>query len=101
MAVGVSGESYSRARPFRPLAVTLTDHQELRTTAVLVDVLSWGCLSRPAALVAESPAVRGYGKALWIADLCHLEILLFGIWTLVLVTFRWAERRWLHLIRLG
>jgi hypothetical protein len=59
------------------------------------------CLSRPAVLVAESPRVRGYGRWLWLGDLCHLAILLMGTWVLVVLAFSLAERRWLRLTGLG
>ena len=100
VATGFQDESYTKARPFRPLVVTLTSRQELRRPAALVDRLSMICLSRPAALVAESPVVGTFGRWIWLGDLCHLMILLLGIWTLVFLAFGQAERRWLRLLGL-
>lgn len=100
VATGTQDEPYTRPRPFRPLVVTLTSRQELRAPAVVVDAISMGCLSRPAALVAESPAVRGYGGGIWVGDLCHLLILLLGTWMVLFLAFGRAERRWLRLLDL-
>nr|MBA3303509.1 ATP-binding cassette domain-containing protein [Acidimicrobiia bacterium] len=71
IATGTQGESYTKPRPFRPLVVTVMRHQELSPPAALIDALSLGCLSRPAALVAESPTVRGYDWPIWVFDLFH------------------------------
>jgi len=76
--------------------VSFASRQELAAPAAVLDGLSLLCLSRPAALVAEAPAVAGYGRWAWLGDLCHLAILLLGIWLLVFPAFGRAERRWLR-----
>jgi len=91
-----TGTQDAKQRPFQPLAVTPENFRQLGPPAVLIDVLSMGCLSRPAALVAGPPAGDGSGRT-WVGDLCHLMILLLGTWTLVFLAFQRAERRWLRL----
>jgi len=124
VAAGVQDESYATARPFRPLIVTLDSGQwlparavapwpatrrvdagekgpqPLRAPAVVLDLLSLACLSRPAALIVEAPGVGGYGRRLWLGDLAHLMILLLGTWALLILAFHRAERRWLRSIGL-
>jgi ABC-type multidrug transport system ATPase subunit len=100
VATGTQGEAYTKARPFRPLIVTLTSHQTPPSPAVLVDLLSMACLSRPATLVVDARAVEVFGRWTWLGDLCHLLILLLGTWLSVFLAFQWSERRWLRLIGL-
>jgi hypothetical protein len=97
VATGMQGRRYEEQRPFRPLMVTLTSHHELSPQAALVDLMSMACLSRPATLAAEAPQLRGYGRALWLGDMCHLLILVLGTWTLLFLAFGRAEHRWLSL----
>jgi ABC-type multidrug transport system ATPase subunit len=102
VATGVYSTPHADPRPFRPLAVALTAGGAAPSwPAALVDAASLACLSRPAALVAEAPRVAGYGPWAWLGDLCHLLILLFGVWALVLLAFGRAERRWLRSEGLG
>ena len=98
VAAGVHNDSYTAERPLRPLAVTFTGDRPLRGPAAVIDVLSLPCLSRPAALVAERKAVSGYASNAWVADLCHLLILLLATWTSLVVAFQRAERSWIRLI---
>lgn len=100
VATGMQGRRYDEPRPFRPLVVTLRGGQSMPRPAVVVDVLSMACLSRPAVLVAESPGVPGYGPWTPLGDVCHLLILLLATWTALLLAFGWAERRWLRRIGL-
>jgi hypothetical protein len=106
VATGTQDMAYSQSRPFRPLIVMLTSRQTPTTppppskAAAVVDLLSMVCLSRPAALVAESPRVGDFGRWIWLVDLGHLLILLLGTWALVFLSFQRAERRWLRLIGL-
>ena len=100
VATGMQARRYDEPRPFRPLVVTVHDDRHLPAPAALVDGLSLACLSRPAALVAESPRVPGYGEWAWLGDLCHLLILLLTTWFLLLLAFGRAERRWLRLLGL-
>ena len=95
VAAGVQGEYYTRPRPFRPVVVTLTSAQRPSGPAALLDLLSLACPSRPAALAADAPIVSGYGRNIWVGDLCHLVILVLGTWTLLCVAFGHAESRWL------
>jgi len=95
-----TGTREANPRAFRPLVVTPANLHELRPPAVLLDVLSMGCLSRPAALVAEASTGEAPGRWVWLGDLCHLVILLLGTWVLVFLAFGRAERRWLRLIDL-
>jgi ABC-type multidrug transport system ATPase subunit len=97
VATGAQIKRDDEPRPFRPLVVTLRGGQDLSRPAALVDALSMACLSRPAVLVAELQPMDGYGEWTWVGDLCHLLILLLATWTLVVLAFQWAERRWLHL----
>jgi hypothetical protein len=73
-------------------------HEHARRAAKRSAPFSMACLSRPAVLVAEAPNVRGYGRWVWLGDLCHLLILLLATWMLVVLAFHWAEQRWLRLI---
>ena len=100
VAAGVQTEPYTKPRPFRPLVVTLMSQQDMPKSAVLVDLLSIGCFSRPAALVAEAPPVNHFGSWIWLGDFCHLLILLLGTWILVILAFQISEPRWLRLIGL-
>lgn len=97
VAAGVQDESYLKPRPFRPLVATLTCARGPSGPALALDLLSMACPSRPAALAADAPAVKGYGRWAWVGDLCHLLILVLGTWTLLLAAFRREERRWLRL----
>ena len=80
-AVGTMTQNalYTDARPFRPLVVTMVSDKKPDRPATFIDLLSMACLSRPAVLVAEAREVKGYHGAIWLADLCHLIILLLGI----------------------
>ena len=98
VASGVQIMRYDEPRPFRPLIVALHEGRGLPGPALLVDILSMACLSRPAVLVIESPRVPGYGDWTWLGDLCHLLILLMLIWTIAFLAFQRAEQRWLRLI---
>ncbi len=101
VATGFQNESYSKPRPFRPLVATLAgDGGRLTRPAAVVDLLSMACLSRPATLVAERPALAGFGRWAWVADLCHLMILLLATWAATFFAFLHAERRWLRRIGL-
>jgi ABC transport system ATP-binding/permease protein len=103
VATGVYSKRDDEQRPFRPLVAMINERQTLDSpAAVIIDLASMACLSRPGTLVAESLAKGGYrGKWTWIADFCHLVILVLAPWTLVFLAFQWAERRWLRLIGLG
>jgi ABC transport system ATP-binding/permease protein len=101
VATQTAAVPYEGDRPFRPLAATIASPGRPPWQQLTVDALSLACVSRPAALVAERPAVDGLGPRIWLADLCHLAILLLGTWAALFVTFHRAERRWLRLIGLG
>jgi ABC-type multidrug transport system ATPase subunit len=101
VATGTQDVPYTSPRPFRPLIVTVAGGEPLERPALLVDVLSMACLSRPAALLAEGKDVAPYSRWIRLADLCHLLILLFGTWTLAIVAFQRGERRWIRTIGLG
>jgi len=104
VATGQAGVSYSQPRPFRPLVVMLHEPWP-GGAAACVDLLSLAVLSRPATLAAECPSVTpgidGFAKGIWIADLCHLCLLLLGTWAIAYFAFRRAERSWPRLIGLG
>ena len=99
VATGQVG-AYSDMRPFRPLAVMVTSEPP-GGFATVVDVLSLACLSRPATLAAERPSVRGFSRGIWLADLCHLSILLLLTWGAAYFAFRRSEQAWPRLIGLG
>lgn len=108
---GLVEKSHAEDRIFRPLIVTLhspladarTGKDSLSKPAVLVDMLSMLCYSRPASLLLESPQVvnAGFSSFIWLGDFCHLLILLLATWAAAYVTFLWAEQRWPGLIGLG
>ncbi len=100
VATQTSNDGYEQTRPFRPLVVATRGLEDRSAPELVVDLLSLACLSRPAAISAERPIVDGYGRWGWVADLCHLVILLLVIWLLVLLAFGWAEQRWLRLLGL-
>lgn len=100
VATGVQYEPYTKARPFRPVVVTLTRHEGMSAPAVCVDLLSFACLSRPAALAAEAPSSRDFGSASWLGDLCHLVLLLLVTWALVILAFQRSEPRWMRWMEL-
>jgi ABC-type multidrug transport system ATPase subunit len=117
VGTGVASLSYSDARPFRPLAVTLwyptcqiapdagQTHpaDALPATAVVADVLSMGVFSRPALvllkqLLPDAPAIAGFGDHFWLADLCHLALLLLITYAAFWAAFAHQEPYWPVLI---
>lgn len=95
VATGQTGRPYHEARPFRPLAVTLRDEQSYRSPVeAAVDVASMFCFSRPGTLLAESPSVKSYSRWIWLADLCHLLILVFVALIASFVTFKNIQNQW-------
>ena len=89
-------------QPFRPLLVKIRSQDSLPATAACIDVLSLTCFSRPAILLAAQPTVpREFGTWFWLADLCHLIVLVMATWTLTFAVFHWAEQRWARLIGVG
>ncbi|MCL4205663.1 MAG: ATP-binding cassette domain-containing protein [Pirellulaceae bacterium] len=109
MATGQADDNYSQDRTFRPLVVTLrspftdvlTSKKRLPAVGVFVDVLSVGCYSRPATLLLEDRRVEGFGRWIWLADFCHLVILLLATWAALIAAFHWQEERWPRLLGLG
>ncbi|HWE37190.1 MAG TPA: ATP-binding cassette domain-containing protein [Isosphaeraceae bacterium] len=95
VATGAYALRYDEERPFRPIVATLRGGRTPPGAAALVDGLSMACLSRPATLVAEAPRVAALGRSAWLGDACHLAILVLGAWSLLLVAFARAERRWI------
>jgi len=106
-ATGAAPLKYTDARPFRPLVVTLyypttaaekppagQQRNTLKATAVCVDLLSMALVCRPGVLIVEQPKVSDFNDSIWIADLCHLVILvsvyLISFW----IIFRQRERFW-------
>lgn len=88
--------------PFRPLAVKLHGDATLSPGAKVLDMISLGCLSRPALLLLIKPtAARDFGATVWFADFLHLFILVVGIWCLAFLVFMWAEQQWPRLIGVG
>ncbi len=104
VATGQAGIPYSQERPFRPFAVMITE-KEPGAAATVVDLLSSACLSRPATLAAERPSIHpgipGFSSVIWLADLCHLLILLLLTWGAAYFAFRRSEQAWPRLIGLG
>jgi len=113
-ATGVSTLRYYDARPFRPLAVTLsvpltelpdpelptTEPECLNTWEGIVDILSLAVLTRPA-LLALDPDVqmrelqrRGISPQAYLADLVHLLILVLGMLLLLWHSFLRKEYTW-------
>jgi ABC-type multidrug transport system ATPase subunit len=90
VATGLVDQSYSDPRPFRPLALALREGGFYESwLARLVDWMSLLCLSRPGALLAESPR-----PWVWLGDLCHLSILLAATWAAAYYYFLLRERDW-------
>ena len=107
LAAGQINEQWTRDnRAFKPLALMLERQdpsaEGLSTGGRLVDSLSLLCYSRPGISLLQVwdeqlSIPRGYSNSkyiLWLSDLCHLLILLMGTWTLVLVVFERAEKKW-------
>lgn len=106
VAASQVSESYARPRAFKPLVATLAGPQgahasegSISAAGKLVDGLSLLCYSRPGTLLLESPRPAGYGSAIWVGDLCHLLVLLFGTWAGLYWVFLRAEKRWPRLIK--
>jgi ABC-type multidrug transport system ATPase subunit len=117
MGTGVSNQKYWDARPFRPLAVTLLypatqcppaddsprELDRLKFPAILADLLSLGVFCRPALILLKqclpnARGVPGFGQSFWIADLCHLMILLLVTYAVFWITFARLEKYWPALI---
>lgn len=103
VATGQASLGYSKPQPFRPLIVCIggATADDTWGPATVVQGLSMFCLSRPAVIVAERPAVPDHYRWIWIGDLCHLLVLVLGAWTIAYVAFRRAEQYWPRLVGLG
>jgi ABC-type multidrug transport system ATPase subunit len=89
------------ARPLfmRPLEDGVEGRTPLTSQAVVLDVISAACISRPAAFVAQAPHANRSAWGWW-ADTGHLLALLLITWFMAVSAFLWAERRWLQLLGL-
>lgn len=111
LATGVANLQESDPRPFRPVIVTLRyptraaqaptgaagnspEPERLHPVAVLADMLSMVVYTRPALLALMQPKVEGFPRAIWLADLAHLGLLLGATYLAMGVTFRRAEQHW-------
>jgi|GEM_PF-5013057 len=79
---------------------TGVDSWDIGGVGATTDVLSMLCCSRPALLVLERPDLQSYGfaKSIWLGDLFHLLVLLFGTYAVMWALFTRYESRWPALV---
>ncbi|WP_254508946.1 ATP-binding cassette domain-containing protein [Anatilimnocola floriformis] len=96
VATGQADAPYSQPRPFRPFVKLMESGAYESTAARVADGLSLLCLSRPGALLAESPK-----RWVWVGDLTHLTLLLIAIWAAGIGVFLRRQREWHRELGLG
>lgn len=97
VASGIAEIPYQQDRGLQPFFALLAN-ENARPTGVgmLVEAASLIVLSRPATLLAESPAIKNISFA-WLGDLLHLLLVLGLYWSVSYWLFQRGDRNWFRL----